>query len=433
MGAAGLVPLVVGSSVNWAKFRHPFMFPLESQVYTGLNAQRRLALEANGGDLVSLELFPTLFVSYFRPDAIRISGLFPYLAFPTEPPRAYFGAVVDQSYRTGSVTAFMPVLLVGGVIGLLLALRAVVQRRVRPPHVALFIALLAAGPVLIYGYISYRYTAEFVPLLAVGSAIAACALSGRLETASARVGRGVLVVLAIGVAFSALANATVGYTTQRTRNPGDDLRQYVNMQRRLGPLTGYPLDDLIVLSDSLPRSGRTDEVRIVNDCELAVLGTGDPDVPWELISVREWDIEVDTNQHASEDGNIVLLGSVGPRVMDGASYSEVFVRLGSDEFRLEVHDRDGRDVAAWYPIPDDGVIRVEALVSLKDRLYSFEPALETKKLVVPMFLYDGEVNALAIFTPIDIDGNTEDAAIVTSTPRGDDILCSILRERGATE
>ena len=431
MAGAGVVPLVVGSSVNWAKFQHPFMFPLESQVFTGINAQRRLALEANGGDLVSLELFPTLFVSYFRPDAIRFNGLFPYLAFPSEPPTPYFGAVVDQSYRTGSVSAFMPVLFVGGIVGLVLLVTAIVRGRVGPPHVALLVALLAGGPVLVYGYISYRYTAEFVPALVVGSAIAACALADRLEAASLQVRRAVVGVVAFGVAFGVIGNFTVGYTTQRTRNPGDDLRQYVNMQRRLGPLTGHPLDDLIVASDRLGRTGTTDEVRIVNDCELAVLGTGDPDVPWELISVREWDIAIDVGDRAPEASDTIPLGSIGPRLMDGAAQFEVLLRLRPGEFRVEVHDDNDVRLAAWYAIPDDGIVDVEALVSLENRIYSFEPALENRKLTVPMFHYDGEVNTVSIFTPVDHGGGPGGTAVVTSTPRGDDVLCSLLRDRGA--
>ena len=108
---AGLVPLAASVAYNWVKFGHPYLFPLESQVWTKVNAHRREALLANGGTITGPQFFETSLVNYFRPDGIRFVDYFPYITLPAEPARAYGGAFLDQTYRTGSVTAFMPLLL----------------------------------------------------------------------------------------------------------------------------------------------------------------------------------------------------------------------------------------------------------------------------------------------------------------------------------
>ena len=79
------MPLVGGVALNWAKFRHPYIFPLEDQVWTSMSAQRRLALDANGGDLVSPSVLPATLVNYFRPDGIRFTSVFPFITLPAEP------------------------------------------------------------------------------------------------------------------------------------------------------------------------------------------------------------------------------------------------------------------------------------------------------------------------------------------------------------
>ena len=37
--------------VNWAKFRHPYLFPIEDQVWTRHSAHRRIVIAANGGGI----------------------------------------------------------------------------------------------------------------------------------------------------------------------------------------------------------------------------------------------------------------------------------------------------------------------------------------------------------------------------------------------
>ena len=101
--AGGTIAIAVGAMINWAKFRHPYMFPLRDQLWTAQNADRRLALAFNGGTLTGPQFFLTSLLNYFRPDGIRLVSYLPFITFPAQPARAYGGAFLDQMYRTGSV------------------------------------------------------------------------------------------------------------------------------------------------------------------------------------------------------------------------------------------------------------------------------------------------------------------------------------------
>ena len=80
--AAGLIPLAIGIAINEAKFGHPYMFPLQEQVSTEVNAHRREALTNNGGSITGPQFFVTSLVNYFSPSGIRFVDYFPWVTFP---------------------------------------------------------------------------------------------------------------------------------------------------------------------------------------------------------------------------------------------------------------------------------------------------------------------------------------------------------------
>ena len=169
--AAGLVPLAVGVAYNYVKFQHPYLFPLEDQVWTQLNAHRREALRINGGTITGPQFFATSLANYFQPAGIRFVGYFPWITLPAEPAAAYGGAFIDQSYRTGSVTAFMPLALVLTMVSLPVLFRPRVDLAHRALRLALVAGVLVTGGVMAYGYLAYRYTSEFVPAILLGGSI----------------------------------------------------------------------------------------------------------------------------------------------------------------------------------------------------------------------------------------------------------------------
>ena len=118
---AGAATMLVGSLVNWAKFRHPYLFPIEDQVWTQLSAHRRFAVADNGGALNGLQFVRTTLAAYLRPDGVRFVSVFPFITPPADPPTAFGGVLLDESWRTGSVPALMPLLFLLTVWGAIVA------------------------------------------------------------------------------------------------------------------------------------------------------------------------------------------------------------------------------------------------------------------------------------------------------------------------
>jgi hypothetical protein len=295
---AGCAALFVGAAYNFVKFRHPYLFPLQDQVWTAVNERRREALARNGGSLTGPQFLPTSLVDYFRPDGIRFVPYFPYITLPAHPARAYRGAFLDQAYRTGSITAFMPLLFLLSIFGTIYAMRRRVTFAVRALRLPLLGALAVFAGVMGYGYVTYRYTSDAVPFLVVAGAAGTCALAE--FTVERRRRLRVLSVAALGslAVFGVVANVATGFALAAQTWGGDKLTQYVALQQRLSSVTGNPLRHEISYSPSLPKAGRTDELRIVGSCTGLYLNTGDQYQPWVAVEQREQVARIRLDSHA---------------------------------------------------------------------------------------------------------------------------------------
>ncbi len=365
---AGLVPLSIGIAFNWAKFRHPYMFPLDDQIWTSVNEQRRLALEANGGDLVSLQIFPSTAVNYFRPDGIRFTSLFPFITLPAEPAQSYGGSFLDQTYRTGSVVAFMPLLTVLGIWGLVTAFR---PRGVAGAHllrIPLLGLLAIPGAIMFYGYIAYRYTSELIPVMALAATVGLVDLARRFEGVSRRRRVAALGLLAgIGL-FGFAANLAVSLTANRMSHPGPPLQELVRLQERISLRTpGEPFADRIITSPTLPRSGPVDQIVLVDDCQAAFVATGEPLAPWVMLEGRELAWTVDVRELGDRPATITLARA------DGMGGDGVVLELSGDGRFRSYFDTVGRDLSGtgtdapigqWRTLPDDGILNLRLGVSL---------------------------------------------------------------------
>jgi hypothetical protein len=362
--AAAFVPLAIGVALNWVKFRHPYIFPLEDQVWTRMSAQRRAALEANGGDLVSPRILPATLVGYFRPDGIRFTSLFPYITLPAEVPQNYGGSFLDQVYRTGSVVAFMPLLLLLSIWGMVTAFRRGVSRGVRTLRIPLLTVLAIPVAIMIYGYIAMRYTAEFIPLFALASTIGFIDLARRLE-ARPRLVKPAFAALAVLATFGFLANLAVSVSSARTAQPGTPLTQFVKVQRAISDRSpGRPFDDLIHQAPTLPHGGPADRLQIVGECDALFLGSGDPLAPWIPVEVqsREWDVEV---LDAPTEPTTVTLA----RAVDVPGEGVRLEFDGEGRYRGTFRSDEEEVVGRWHDVPD-GVIhlRLFALMTELDHI-----------------------------------------------------------------
>jgi hypothetical protein len=282
MGSAAAA-LAVGIGYNWLKFRHPFLFPLEDQVWTELNARRQEALEVNGGTITGPQFFTTSFVNYFRPDGIRFVDYFPWITLPAEPGRAAGGAFLDQSYRTGSVTSFMPWLLLMTALATVVVFRPGVDAARRTLRVPLVAGVLVTAGVMGYGYLAYRYTSEFVPALVIGGAIGVCALNHWLLRRPRGVYVAGLAVMTAAMLFSVAAQMLTGFTETALTARGPALQRYLALQEYW---SGPEQTRLVSRVDRLPTGGSTDDIAIRGDCDAVYVNSGDDSQPWVPVEHR---------------------------------------------------------------------------------------------------------------------------------------------------
>jgi hypothetical protein len=348
---AGVLPFVAGIAINYLKFKHPFMFPLENQVFTSVNRHRQEVLAENGGTLAGLQFFPSSLVNYFRPDGIRFTGYFPWVSFPATPARGY-GAELDQGYRTGSVPSFMPMLFLLTVASIPILFRRLPTFGHRAVRLIWVGALLMTGGVMAYGYIAYRYTSEFVPLLIIGGMVSVHAAAGWLTRARRGVQVGVVMGAALLTVYSMTIHLAVGHVATATTYKGHKLEAYLDRQLDIsGSSDAYA--GLVHRSDSLPTGGEADDLWIRGNCDaLYFNGGGDDRIPWTLVQERD----------------TTLLVRIGPNAAVG---SHDLLQHSSDEHRrvslwiqpdrqaeIVIHDEGGLKRGQSFDLPPHAQVRV---------------------------------------------------------------------------
>jgi cytochrome b561 len=220
--AAIAVPLALYASVNAAKFGHPWRLPIADQVATQIDPIRPQIFAETNGSLFAAKFVPTNLVAAFRPDAIGVEGVFPWVTFPERPHElggVTFAAIDPQA----SIPASMPFLSVLAVAGVF----AVFRRSGRGSSLAALRVLVVGGLIGAVGvitipFINHRYLSDFLPLLVTGAAAGLLVVVRRIET-SRRLGSrgrgaaiGVLVVLA---GASVWVNFALALQYQRAYSP----------------------------------------------------------------------------------------------------------------------------------------------------------------------------------------------------------------------
>lgn len=300
---AGAVPLAASIALNLYKFDEIYMFPLQDQVWTQISEQRRLALAANGGTLSGPQFFTTSFMAYLRPDGIRFVDYFPWITLPAAPAPAFQGAVVDQTYRTGSATAFMPMFMVLEVVAVLAAFRPRARRELRLLRWPVVSSILITGGVMGYGYYSNRYTSEFVPALVLGGAIGTSLVSRWLDE-HRRWRVPVVGLMAAAAVFSLVANMATGLAAAAINHRGEPLERLVAWQLRASPEQQAGLVHRI---DGLPSGGHTDDLAVRGDCDALYLNTGDLYEPWLPVQERDRVLRLRYRPGHLEQGDATVL------------------------------------------------------------------------------------------------------------------------------
>jgi hypothetical protein len=345
---AGLVPLLLSVAVNEYKFGTVYIFPLQDQVWTQLNAHRRAALAANGGGLTGPQFFTTSFMAYLRPDGIRFTDYFPFITLPAHPAPSYHGAFVDQSYRTGSAPAFMPLFMVMFLVAFVAVFRPRARRELGLLRLPMLVAIMVTGGVMGYGYYSARYTTEFVPALVLGAAVSTALLCGFVRRRP-RWRIPALAVLSVGAVFSILAQMSIGTTMEAFVHRGDLLERYVQWQHDVSPGAQARLVSQV---DALPTGGDTDDLAILGNCQTLYINTGDQYQPWLPVQDRDRVLQL-TPTGRLHPGRVTLV-QVSGNAREGVRIEVSHQR----QLRFVTWNGTARAVGVWFDMPTDGGIRL---------------------------------------------------------------------------
>lgn len=350
MAIGGAAALTIGVAVNWAKFRHPYMFPLDRQVWTGVNAWRRSALAANDGSLTNVGFLPTTLRAYLRPDGLDVSTVFPWIHLPPAPPGVIGDVVVDQRYRTGSIVAFMPLLVGLAASGTV----AVVRTRVRdrwPLRIVAAASVAVAGPILVYGYVAHRYTAEFIGGLAVLGAAGLPSLDGLTRPARIRLAA---VALSLGAAFGVLATVAISWQAIALSARGDELADLVARRIDWSGAFGDDPPPLRV-TGRLPAPQPADRLVVVGDCRAVFIATGDLYEPWIPVSLRDLSVAVTV----TEDTEPYELRLVD---LDGARDRGIALQHdGRGNYRIAIVGNFVEDWSDWYAVAAGSTIDIHVV------------------------------------------------------------------------
>ncbi len=277
--------------VNYMKFGTLYSIPWRAQVALKSYPQVRAALAANGGSLLGLKFVPTALLQYLRPDAIRGTGLFPFIGFP--PAATVLGHVVYE-YRNpaSSVTSTMPAFLVAGAVGVWSAFRRPRRGqsgRRTPGGVALLRVPLLGALVGTFGsleiaYIAERYLADWMPLLVLAALVGVAVLVERGPRMRPWARRTILAAGCLLAVFGVVVNLTLSIVYQRELNPfhpPTSVRaQFVNLQLRIDrDLSGNPGDG-VTEARRLPAIAPAGDLVILGNCAALYQSTG---TDWEPV------------------------------------------------------------------------------------------------------------------------------------------------------
>jgi hypothetical protein len=393
VAGAAAVPLLVSVALNLAKFGTLFSLPLTAQVWTNVSPHRQEMLAANGGSYFRPSFLPSTLLQYLRPDALRVTRIFPFVTMPSQPAPAVAGAVLDETYRTSSVPASMPMLFLLGVWGVITSFRPHPVGRAVLARIPLIGTLVGTSGVLLIGYIANRYLGDFVPLLVVAAAVGFADLWRRAAARDRPVRVG-LTAAVVGLALvGVVTNLALAYTAARLAPPGDQAAAYVRLQADVSDRMGHPLERRVVHGDVLPPAGAPDELFVVGDCAAMYLSTGETyGTPW---------IPLERTEAGGRHDATVRFGTSGPGsrvpllvVGDGDAVTTVWVEgVDGDHVRFGVDDPTFGVVGDTVAIDPSRVYDLRIIAD--PQLHDLNVTLDGTRVVAALF---GNTGAQAVPT-----------------------------------
>jgi hypothetical protein len=276
MFAVALVGFAASCAVTYAKFGTPIGLPMADQVWAMINAHRRYFLAANGGKAFSFGFLPSTIVAYLQPFGIRFSTIFPFVTTPTAPAAA-IRAVLDQTYPTASAPATMPLLVILGGWGTISAFRPKALVPFRLTRIVLITGVVGTAGVLLWGYISERYLADFMPFLIVASGVGLIEIWRRFEGRSIMARGVVLGIVSVMAAYCVVANTAIAVAPSEQFEQSQ-VQDFVSAEQSFS-LTS--LADSVHHGATLPDWAPSGELFMVGNCSGLYFSSGfqEADVP----------------------------------------------------------------------------------------------------------------------------------------------------------
>ncbi len=337
------------ATVNAARFGTPFGLPIERQGVASSDPEFRAALAANGGSLFGLRYSPSVLVQMFRPDAVRIRGVFPFVGLPSARPVVVGDVLFAERDRSTSLPVSAPWVLCTAIVGTVALVRPrrwSVDGGSAAARAVVVGSVASAGGIVVLGYIANRYQADLLPGLAVASAVGAAALVGR-TTAEGTWRRVLAVVAVVGAAWGVWVNASTAVEYQRELAAGawDGSRaDWLATQLRLGPA---PDPVRLPATAPLPPAGAPGEVAVVGACDAVYRSNGDI---WILLDGGAAAGAYDLRVRATGDlvAPVPILEGVGPA---GSNRLVVEPDGPPGLAHLQVEVDDGTGIRKSFPGP----------------------------------------------------------------------------------
>ena len=266
LAAAVAVPVVLYAYVNYSRFGSFFGLPLDHQVYSRINPARQRALADNGGSLFGVKFVPTQVVQLFRPDALRVDSLFPWITFPG-PASVIGGVTFDTRDWASSIPAAMPALTLLGLVGVVAVVRRTGAAAVRVPLVGAVAGGLAT---LTIAFVANRYMSDLLPAIVLVSLVGLHVLLGAVARgARAAWTRVVAVAVVVLAVVSLWINFALAFSYQRALFPNEASERagYIGFQQDLDDLVpGGPRGSVRTGGPDLPEKRSVGDLFVLGDC-----------------------------------------------------------------------------------------------------------------------------------------------------------------------
>jgi hypothetical protein len=305
-GLAGAiaVPSVVYAAFNYAKFETFFGVPYDAQVESQINPHRQEVLALNHNSLFTLKAIPTQLWQYFRPDAIRIHGTFPWIGGPTGFPSVIGDLLFDQREHTVSITAGMPVLLALAIVGVVAIVRTRALSVLRLPAIAALVVLPVSLSIL---FVAQRYASDLFPLLLLLAVPGLFSALAWLEQRTVPWRRAIVAASAALIALGCWTGIAVALEYQRDLSSLvtiDVRREYVDWQWRIADALGFGRPTVLT-GDTLPEPMHRGTLFVVGPCDGLYVSDGEE---WNAVerSNAGGHFRVRVDARALENGPVTL-------------------------------------------------------------------------------------------------------------------------------